>query len=172
MVLTMKLTTFAFNVHDGRRPAEVGPTLQNTLLLLITLFFGKRSSTAGNSNTESQLCLPSSPFSDTREHAGILPPHIQLPTSPFVRFYFPAILVGPSCEFTNYMALIDESLFQGSPVPGGSSLKRVPSGRKRVAYRQAVVGLVFLAVFAVLGHKFSFEAVLTDWWWTRGVLYK
>jgi hypothetical protein len=33
MVLVMKLTTFAWNVHDGRRPSEVSPLPMPSLLL-------------------------------------------------------------------------------------------------------------------------------------------
>ena len=51
MVLVMKLTTFAWNVHDGRRPAEVSP-LPIPSSLLPPLTHAYRNWIDGNSNDE------------------------------------------------------------------------------------------------------------------------
>lgn len=51
MVLVMKLTTFAWNVHDGRRPAEVSFLLvPSSLLAPLTRVY--RNWINGNSNDE------------------------------------------------------------------------------------------------------------------------
>ncbi|XAO23955.1 hypothetical protein I312_102744 [Cryptococcus bacillisporus CA1280] len=91
-------------------------------------------------------------------------------------FFFPSVLVGPSFDYATYDALIHKRLYS-SPPPGSSpeqakaTKRRIPYGRKRVAYLHLVIGLFFLGVYALYGDKYSYENVLnpiwTGWGWTR-----
>lgn len=79
------------------------------------------------------------------------------------RFYFPGVLVGPYLEYVDYKALIDETMFKDVKVDGQ---RRVPKGRKRVAYLKLVLGLAYLGAFVVLGGKFNFNVATTPWFLT------
>ncbi|KAH7904100.1 MBOAT, membrane-bound O-acyltransferase family-domain-containing protein, partial [Hygrophoropsis aurantiaca] len=134
MVLTMKLTTFAWNVWDGRRPVEDLDKWQ-----------------AQKRVTKYPTLLEFLGYS----------------------FYFPGILVGPYIDYASYKALIDESLFKSSEGKNnGHSKRAVPSGRKRVAYRKMVTGLLFLGTFVALGPSFYFGIAITPWFVTKGILYR
>lgn len=85
-------------------------------------------------------------------------------------FYFPGVLVGPYLDYASYMSLIDESLFEGKRSP--SSTRSIPDGRKRVAYRKMLTGLVFLGVFVGLSPSFYYGIVITPWFMTQGFLYR
>lgn len=174
MVLVMKLTTFAWNVFDGRRPVEV--CIYN-VKASSTSNYGFRSWTSGRRKRElfnTQTCLRSS---DTRETL------LSLFTNSWLtlqgRFYFPGILVGPYLEFAEYMNLIDGTLFKplekideekraSATIPG----RLVPRGRKRVAYRKMVMGLVYLGLFVVLGGKYNFSIGVQDSFVQRSLLYR
>ena len=81
----------------------------------------------------------------------------------FTSFYFPGILVGPYLDFTEYMELINETMFQHAHVK--ASLKegrRLPPGRKRAAYTKMVMGLLYLGTFVFLGGKWNYTVSLTD----------
>ncbi|KAK0453129.1 endoplasmic reticulum protein [Armillaria borealis] len=122
MVLTMKLTTFAWNVYDGRRPVQDLDKWQTS----------KRIPT----------------FPSLLEFLGYA-------------FYFPGVLVGPYLEFVDYMELITEKLYEGHIKENAK--RNLPSGRKRVAYRKMVEGLVYLGIFVLLGAKYNFATILTPW---------
>ncbi|KAI6035589.1 MBOAT, membrane-bound O-acyltransferase family-domain-containing protein [Pisolithus orientalis] len=131
MVLTMKLTTFAWNVWDGRRPAE--------------------------DLDKWQLQKRVTKYPSLLEFLGF-------------SLYFPGILVGPYIDYASYSSLIDGSLFKAHPEPKKASRRIIPNGRKRVAYRKMVVGLLFLGAFVVLGPKFHFGIALTPWFLNQGLL--
>ncbi|KAF5320661.1 hypothetical protein D9619_001199 [Psilocybe cf. subviscida] len=124
MVLTMKLTTFAWNVYDGRRKEEELDKWQLSKRIV--------------------------QYPSLLEFLGY-------------SFYFPGILVGPYLDFTEYMELINETMFQHAHVK--ASLKegrRLPPGRKRAAYTKMVMGLFYLGTFVFLGTKWNYTVSLTD----------
>jgi lysophospholipid acyltransferase len=69
-------------------------------------------------------------------------------------------LVGPALEFKDYMDTVHETLFRGQEEKGNS--RRIPHGRKRVAYRKLLTGLAFLGLYVVLGGSYNFAATLTS----------
>lgn len=140
MVLVMKLTTFAWNVYDGRRPAEDLDKWQKEKRVV--------------------------------QYPSLL-------TFLGYAFYFPGILVGPYLEFVDYMNLIDGTLFKALEkvdeekraaltIPG----RLVPRGRKRVAYRKMVMGLVFLGIFVVFGGQYNFSIAVQDGFVSKSLLYR
>ncbi|KAI5124885.1 hypothetical protein M0805_007315 [Coniferiporia weirii] len=136
MVLTMKLTTFAWNVYDGRRPVE---DLDKWQLEKRVVEYPSLLAFLGYS------------------------------------FYFPGFLVGPYLDFTSYASLIDESLFSTKKVNGkevANGGRRVPKGRKRVAYRKLVLGLAFLGMYVTQSGKFSYAVALQGWFLQKGLLYR
>ncbi|KAJ7873378.1 MBOAT, membrane-bound O-acyltransferase family-domain-containing protein [Mycena olivaceomarginata] len=108
MVLVMKLTTFAWNVHDGRRPAEDLDKWQTT----------KRV-------TEFPSLLE---FLDIRRTSD---------SNPRAQILLPGILVGPYLDYVDYMDLVNETMFKKLAVKGKNG-RNVPAGRKRVAYRKMI----------------------------------
>ncbi|KAL4075636.1 MBOAT, membrane-bound O-acyltransferase family-domain-containing protein [Scleroderma yunnanense] len=134
MVMTMKLTTFAWNAFDGRRPAE--------------------------DLDKWQLQKRITKYPTLLEFLGF-------------SFYFPGILVGPYIDYVSYMSLIDGSLFKTAPGEAKSPSRRaIPDGRKRVAYRKMLAGLVYLGLFVVLTPKFRYEAFLTPWFSTLSLFQR
>ncbi|KAK0242261.1 endoplasmic reticulum protein [Armillaria nabsnona] len=131
MVLTMKLTTFAWNVYDGRRPVQDLDKWQTS----------KRIPT----------------FPSLLEFLGYA-------------FYFPGVLVGPYLDFVDYMELITEKLYEGHVKENAK--RNLPSGRKRVAYRKMVEGLVYLGIFVLLGAKYNFATILTPWFAEQSMWYR
>lgn len=88
-------------------------------------------------------------------------------------FYFPGFLVGPYLEFASYASLIDESLFSSKgKKEAKSSGRRIPSGRKRVAYRKMLIGLAFLGMYVTQIGTFNFAVSLQDWFLQKGLLYR
>ncbi|KAJ7087231.1 endoplasmic reticulum protein [Mycena belliarum] len=122
MVLTMKLTTFAWNVYDGRRPAA--------------------------DLDKWQMAKRVTQFPSLLEFLGY-------------SFYFPGILVGPYLDYADYMDLINETMFKKLEVKGKYG-RNVPSGRKRVAYRKMIFGLLYLGVYVVFG-SWNYGVSLTPW---------
>ncbi|KAJ3495292.1 hypothetical protein NLJ89_g10651 [Agrocybe chaxingu] len=119
MVLTMKLTTFAWNVYDGRRKTEELDKWQ----------LSKRITT----------------YPSLLEFLGY-------------SFYFPGILVGPYLDFSEYMELINETMFQHAHVKASVKKgKRLPPGRKRAAYTKMFLGLVYLGLFVLYGPTYNFS---------------
>ncbi|WVQ79951.1 hypothetical protein IAT38_002052 [Cryptococcus sp. DSM 104549] len=135
MVLVMKLTTFAWNVHDGRLKAEGLDANQ----------------------LETRLTSVPNPLA----FLGYC-------------FFFPSILVGPSFDYATYDALVHRTIYHVAP-PGTSveqakaTKRRVPYGRKRVAYLHAVMGLLFLGVYATFGSQFDYARILTPVWTSWGL---
>ncbi len=89
-------------------------------------------------------------------------------------FYFPGFLVGPYLEYTSYMALVDETIFvtpkgKEKPLPPG---RRVPQGRKRVAYRRLVTGLIYLGLYVALAGTFNFNVALDEWFVRKSLVYR
>ncbi|KIY71758.1 endoplasmic reticulum protein [Cylindrobasidium torrendii FP15055 ss-10] len=120
MVLTMKLTTFAWNVHDGRR--------------------------AQADLDKWQLSKRVVAFPTLLEFLGYA-------------FYFPGILVGPYLEYHDYMELITERLYDNLPVKDNVT-RKLPKGRKRVAYSKMVLGLMFLGGYVLLATKYNYRVTL------------
>lgn len=87
------------------------------------------------------------------------------------RFYFPGVLVGPYLDYASYTSLIDESLFK-SVESTKPTRRAIPDGRKRVAYRKMLTGLVFLGLFVVLNPSYNFAIALTPWFAEQGLLYR
>ncbi|KAI6046486.1 MBOAT, membrane-bound O-acyltransferase family-domain-containing protein [Pisolithus marmoratus] len=132
MVLTMKLSMFAWNVWDGRRPAE--------------------------DLDKWQLQKRITKYPSLLEFLGF-------------SFYFPGMLVGPYIDYTSYLSLIDESLFKSAHPELKKGPKRIiPDGRKRVAYRKMIIGLLFLGTFVVLHPKFNFGLALAPWFLTQNLV--
>ncbi|KAG6833590.1 hypothetical protein H0H87_004217 [Tephrocybe sp. NHM501043] len=125
MVLTMKLTTFAWNVWDGRRATAELDKWQ----------------------TEKRIVE----YPSIVEFLGYA-------------FYFPGILVGPYLDFQEYRSLVNETVFNDDKVKekakGG---RKLPSGRKRIAYGKMVMGLIYLGIYVVLGGQNNFSTALTPW---------
>ncbi|KAH9947320.1 MBOAT, membrane-bound O-acyltransferase family-domain-containing protein [Amylocystis lapponica] len=135
MVLTMKLTTFAWNVWDGRRRAEELDKWQ----------------------LEKRVVQ----YPSLLEFLGYA-------------FYFPGVLVGPYVEYANYMALINETIFKVAEKGQANDKtgRRVPKGRKRVAYRKMVTGLAYLGLFVTLGGSYNFAELIQDWFAQKSLLYR
>ena len=85
-------------------------------------------------------------------------------------FYFPGFLVGPYLTFNEYRALVSGSLYKeaeraeeeeslaSDPMPQ----RLVPRGRKRVAFRKMLVGLMFLGSYVVFYPEFNFHLTIED----------
>lgn len=93
------------------------------------------------------------------EISPIFTPHPAL-TRP--SHYFPGFLVGPYLDYESYMALINETIYQDREEDKKAG-RRVPKGRKRVAYWKLAKSLVFLGMFVGLGSKFTYAAALEPW---------
>ncbi|WVF71254.1 hypothetical protein IAT40_006056 [Kwoniella sp. CBS 6097] len=138
MVLAMKLTTFAWNIHDGRQ----------------------RIDDLDASQLESRLTEMPSPLA-------------------FLGYclFFPSVLPGPSFDYATYDALVHHTIYRVPP-PGTSpeqakaAHRRVPYGRKRVAYLHLVIGLLFLGIYAIYGSKAAYSRILTPVWYQWSLLDK
>ena len=81
------------------------------------------------------------------------------------------MLIGPSFDYTTYDSLVHHTIFQ-TPSPGTTTAqakataKRIPHGRRRVAYLHLVIGLMFLGVYSVYGGRASYSRILTPVWYT------
>ena len=85
--------------------------------------------------------------------------------------FFPCVLVGPSFDYATYDSLVLHTIFD-VPSPdcalsqAAVTRRRVPHGRKRVAYLHLVLGLAFLGIFSVYGERAAYERMLTPVWYT------
>ncbi|THH12341.1 hypothetical protein EW145_g8 [Phellinidium pouzarii] len=140
MVLVMKLTTFAWNVYDGRRAAEdldkwqLDKRVVKYPSLLAFLVFGH-----------------------------------------FHSFFFPGFLVGPYLDFASYISLVDESLFstkKGKEKEAFTGGRRIPKGRKRVAYKKLLIGLAFLGLYVTQIGTFNLGVSLQKWFVQKNLLYR
>jgi len=68
------------------------------------------------------------------------------------------------------MSLIDESLFKSAE--RDNARRAIPDGRKRVAYRKMLTGLVFLGIFVVFGPTYHYGIAITPWFMTKGFIYR
>lgn len=75
------------------------------------------------------------------------------------------MLVGPYLDLAEYRSLITESSFKGN----NKSTRRLPSGRKRVAYFKMFMGFVYLGIFVVFGGQYNFSSALTPWFAEQGM---
>ena len=90
-------------------------------------------------------------------------------------FFFPAMLIGPSLDYATYDSLIKHTIYQHPPPGTGpeqakATKRRIPYGRKRVAYLHLVIGLGFLGIYAVYGGRGSYSRILGDDWSKWGLL--
>ncbi|PFH50329.1 hypothetical protein AMATHDRAFT_61246 [Amanita thiersii Skay4041] len=133
MVLTMKLTTFAWNVWDGRRPTE--------------------------DLDKWQLSKRITRYPSLLEFLGYA-------------FYFPGVLVGPYLDYQEYNEVVHETIFKTAEVrnKAKSNGRLIPTGRKRVAYRKMMMGLLFLGVFVLLGGSHNYFTILTPWFSSKPLL--
>jgi len=156
MILTMKLTTFAWNVYDGRHKEEVRSYLIGLLGTFLILMQELDKWQLSKRVLEYPSLLTFLGYSSV-----IVPrPDYQL-SQCHPRFYFPGLLVGPYLDFAEYMEVINETMFQLAHVKAVVKAGRtVPPGRKRVAYTKLLMGLSFLGVFVVLGPTYNFSTVL------------
>lgn len=79
------------------------------------------------------------------------------------------MLVGPYLVYADYMDLINETMFKDVKTKPGRS---VPSGRKRIAYRKLITGLVYLGTFVVFGGTYNFSLALTPWFAQKSFLFR
>ncbi|CAE6497350.1 unnamed protein product [Rhizoctonia solani] len=147
MVLVIKLSTFAWNVYDGRQSTE--------------------------SLDPSQLATRIQEYPSLLEFLGYV-------------FYFPGLLVGPAFEFVSYRSLIDETIFtpSASSSSNGSQVfeknddstlktqRRVPAGRKRVAYLNFAQGLMFLLLFTLFNPQFNYAMSVDPTWAVKPFWYR
>lgn len=129
MVLTLKLTSYAWSIWDGRRPAEE---------------LDKGQMAARITKEPSLL-----------EFLGYA-------------FYFPAVLVGHSSDLNTYLALTRGTIFD--ECKEDDAKRHVPRGRKRVAYKRGLLGLVFLGLYTLLSPMFNFYRVLQDDWFNHNLI--
>lgn len=147
MVLAMKLIMFAWNVHDGRRKVEAGPLKKSDRALV---------------DVDQDL-------DDTQRVTRLQ--HIPSPLAYFgYCFFFPSVLIGPSFDYSSYDALVHHTIYV-KPPPGVSTQqaktnKRMPHGRKRIAYSHLAVGLLFLAVYGLYGGRGSYSRIVSPDWYT------
>lgn len=90
------------------------------------------------------------------------------------RFYFPGFLVGPYLEYAAYDALVNETLFvtpkgKEKPFPPG---RRIPAGRKRVAYKRLAIGLAYLGLFVLYAGKYNYSVALQMWFGKKNKFYR
>lgn len=71
---------------------------------------------------------------------------------------------------TRFKALekAEDEKFKAVSIPG----RLVPRGRKRVAYRKMVTGLIYLGLFVVLGGQYNYGMATQDWFVTKPLLYR
>ncbi|OCH95961.1 MBOAT-domain-containing protein [Obba rivulosa] len=136
MVLVMKLTTFAWNVWDGRRPVD--------------------------DLDKWQLEKRVAAYPSLIAFLGYA-------------FYFPGVLVGPSLEFADYMSLVEATQFKALEQTNGDAngkRRRIPKGRKRVAYVKMVKGLVYLGLFVTCIGSFNYGVAIQDWFAEKNFWYR
>lgn len=84
-------------------------------------------------------------------------------------FFFPSVLIGPSLDYVTYDSLVLGMIYND---PQAKLKRRVPHGRKRVAYLHLVIGLGFLGTYAVYGGRAAYSRILTPSWYSWGFLTK
>ncbi|KAH7343969.1 MBOAT, membrane-bound O-acyltransferase family-domain-containing protein [Rhizoctonia solani] len=140
MVLVIKLSTFAWNIHDGRQATE--------------------------SLDPSQLATRIQQYPSLLEFLGYVfyfPGLLVGPAFDFVsyRSLIDETMFTPSASSPTIG-------FQASEKGGDSALRaqrRVPAGRKRAAYLKFAQGLVFLLLFTLFNPQFNY-AMSVDYQWS------
>lgn len=84
-------------------------------------------------------------------------------------FFFPSMLIGPSLDYATYNSLITHTIYSTPPPGTGveqakATKRRIPYGRKRVAYLHLALGLSFLGFYAVYGGRGSYTRILGEDW--------
>jgi len=79
------------------------------------------------------------------------------------------MLIGPSLDYATYNSLITHTIYSKPPPGTGAeqaqaTKRRIPYGRKRVAYLHLAIGLGFLGFYAVYGGRGSYTRILGDDW--------
>lgn len=73
------------------------------------------------------------------------------------------------------MSLVDESIYKSVSNEGENNTKpgrKVPKGRKRVAYRKMIEGLIYLGLFVTLGGSYNYAVAIQPWFAARGIAYR
>jgi len=176
MVLVMKLTTFAWNVWDGRRPVEV-----RAFLL--------QPQSPEPTDRAQRTCLGSRQVAD--EDAGHQIPLVarifrllvRHPLMCFLsdrrltiiclhRLYFPGVLVGPYLEYATYSSLVNGTLVDEAAGGGPEACRPIRNGRKRTAYRKMLFALGYLGIYMGVAPKISFHTAVTDWFLEQSLPYR
>ncbi|KAK9468956.1 MBOAT, membrane-bound O-acyltransferase family-domain-containing protein [Lipomyces arxii] len=136
MVLVMKLTAFAWNVHDGRRPVAELSKIQIDRALTT------------------------------------LPPLFDFLT--YV-FFFPSLLIGPSFDYAEFSRWLDLSMFD--PEQKVTAKRHKKSKRKiprsgRVAFRKALQGFFWIALFVYLGSVFQTSYIFSPEYLHHSFLFR
>jgi len=84
------------------------------------------------------------------------------------------MLIGPSLDYVTYDSLVLKTIYNITP-PGQDDSqaklkRRVPHGRKRVAYLHLIIGLAFLGIYAIYGGRAAYQRVLTPAWYSWSLL--
>jgi lysophospholipid acyltransferase len=88
-------------------------------------------------------------------------------------FYFPGILVGPYLDLSEYRKLVGEVMFDDPSVKlKAQQGRKLPLGRKRVAYMRMFMGLLYLGLFVVFGATHNFSAALEPWFAKKNILIR
>ena len=143
---------------DVEKLRFVSPPLKRKAWLKMSF----RNWTNGKPQKGSQNTHPYLNFLDTRQSYYFLCRVLSLKHSLHVnRFYFPGILVGPYLDFSEYMELINETMFQNAQVKAKVKAgRRLPPGRKRAAFTKLFFGLVYLGVFVLYGGTYNYGVAL------------
>lgn len=69
------------------------------------------------------------------------------------------------------MSLINETIYQGRAEDKAKG-RRVPKGRKRVAYRKGAEGLGYLAAYLVVGSNYNYAIALQPWFAQKNIFVR
>ncbi|KAF8607705.1 MBOAT-domain-containing protein, partial [Ceratobasidium sp. AG-I] len=146
MVLVMKLSTFAWNIYDGRRSVQdLDP---------------------------SQLATKITDYPSLLEFLGyvLYPPGLLVgPAFEFVSYRAlidESIFTPPPNANGSYPAA------NGNGAAAPKTQSRIPLGRKRAAYTKMLQGLACLLLFTFFGPKFDHSVTLKPWWAARPFWYR
>lgn len=152
MIMTIKLTSFAFDMADGYRAA-------------------RRRSSRSSSQDRLGIAKPSDRDPSAEELAKRMQVLRRYPS--LLEFFgyalcFPGILTGPVVSFVDYRAFIDGSYFAGVDLGRPEAV----AGRKRRAFRQFVISLAFLGLYVSLRDLVTVKLLLEPPNWERPLWYR
>lgn len=150
MVLVMKLTLFAWNAYDGGRPVDELDRVQAR---------DRLEEIPGLLPFLGYWCVITSFLQPLN------PPN----RDSFASFFFPSVLAGPNFPYQAYAAYVDRSLFATADKEGPHGL---PRGLWRKASKRIAIASFYLALYAVLGGRFSFVRLLEPVFERRSLWYK